>query len=550
MKRFTKKAISLLAAVIMVCMMMPVPVFAALNTGHSVAVRFRILYVGSEYNIGYDYGASESTTFVCQYSAPHSDTAATNHTIAEADIKAASERLKGQLSPGYSFTGWTKTVSKDPTVNPFKTYGSTACNKGEIINLVAKRPSVTYTLSYNPNGGSGAPGSQSVTNTSGSATFAIPATVPVRSGYEFKGWSTSATGAAQYQPGSTVTITGNTTLYAVWEKITEVTYVLIYDANGGTGAPSTKTQTGTSGSMSFVVSQDMPIREGYTFSGWAETSDASVPVYSAGDTLVLQASNPVKTIYAVWEPVQAPEITYRLIYNANGGSGAPEAETMTNRDGSAVFTVSSAVPTRDGYDFAGWSTTPDGAAAYQAGDMITITDDTTLYAVWEKIETARIAFRGASIRVPASYDETKAITENAAALEKTHLRFGYVITLPEGMTMENLTWSWEWGTDKNNLNKKVTGKEYIRLSNNTYRTNLVIANIPMATDYTTPIYSKLTLAYTDKDQKTVVIEDPIQTRSVKVVADAIANAISNGNCSETARVQHYVTDLRTSLQMR
>lgn len=72
---------------------------AALNTGHKIDVRFTVLYVGSEFNIGYNYGSSEKTQFVCQYKTNHSDTAYNNHTIAISDIKAAASRAS--VNSGY-----------------------------------------------------------------------------------------------------------------------------------------------------------------------------------------------------------------------------------------------------------------------------------------------------------------------------------------------------------------------------------------------------------------------------------------------------------------
>lgn len=69
-----------------------------------------------------------------------------------------------------------------------------------------------YTLSYNANGGSGAPSSQT-----GGSTYKIPTTTPTRSGYKFLGWSTSSSASsASYEAGSSITISKNTTLYAVW----------------------------------------------------------------------------------------------------------------------------------------------------------------------------------------------------------------------------------------------------------------------------------------------------------------------------------------------
>ncbi|ETY71317.1 leucine-rich repeat (LRR) protein [Bifidobacterium moukalabense DSM 27321] len=79
---------------------------------------------------------------------------------------------------------------------------------------VAAKPS--HTVSFNANGGSGAPGN--VTKWWGES-LAIPSTKPTRANYTFLGWSTSATGSAQYQPGQSYvgTSDSNYTLYAVWK---------------------------------------------------------------------------------------------------------------------------------------------------------------------------------------------------------------------------------------------------------------------------------------------------------------------------------------------
>lgn len=82
-------------------------------------------------------------------------------------------------------------------------------------------------------------------------------------------------------------------------------------------------------------------------------------------------------------PQQEEDIT--LSYDANGGTGAPASETKTVTKGQkATFTVSSTVPTREDYTFQGWSTVKGGQVAYTGGDSITISKDTTLYAVWEE----------------------------------------------------------------------------------------------------------------------------------------------------------------------
>lgn len=154
-----KRLVAFLLVLIMVLGMLPVSAFAAddgvspqaLNTGHKIDVTFTVLYVGDEFRIGYNTGASEKTQFVCQYSTPHSDTAYNNHTIAISDIKAAADRAT--VNSGYQIVGWSKEANANPTVWPLNKSGDTACNKGTTIYLVAKNPNpeFTYTLTYYPN---------------------------------------------------------------------------------------------------------------------------------------------------------------------------------------------------------------------------------------------------------------------------------------------------------------------------------------------------------------------------------------------------------------
>ena len=208
---------------------------AALDTGHKIDVRFTVLYVGDEFNIGYNYGSSEKTQFVCQYKTDHSDTAYNNHTIAISDIKAAAGRAS--VNSGYQIVGWSKESNANPTTWSLNKSGTTACNKGSTIYLVAKNPNpttkYTYTLNYDANGGTGAPSADSWSTTDASIryhSFTVKNTIPTREGYVFKGWKakdgsdtiyTGGTLCSVSQQGNDVVKNGNTwtrTLYAVWEE--------------------------------------------------------------------------------------------------------------------------------------------------------------------------------------------------------------------------------------------------------------------------------------------------------------------------------------------
>lgn len=210
---------------------------AALNTGHKIDVTFTVLYVGDEFNIGYNYGSSEKTKFVCQYKTNHSDTAYNNHTIAISDIKAAAGRAS--VNSGYQIVGWSKESNANPTTWSLNKSGTTACNKGSTIYLVAKNPNpttkYTYTLNYDANGGTGAPSADSWSTTDAAIryhSFTVKNTIPTREGYVFKGWKakdgsdtiyTGGTLCSVSQYGNDVVKNGNTwtrTLYAVWEEAT------------------------------------------------------------------------------------------------------------------------------------------------------------------------------------------------------------------------------------------------------------------------------------------------------------------------------------------
>ena len=77
----------------------------------------------------------------------------------------------------------------------------------------------TFTVSYNANGGTGAPASQ--TKTYG-VNLTLSSTIPTRAGYAFKGWAKSSTGAVAYPAGGTYSDNSAVTLYAVWELLGNV----------------------------------------------------------------------------------------------------------------------------------------------------------------------------------------------------------------------------------------------------------------------------------------------------------------------------------------
>lgn len=168
-------------------------------------------------------------------------------------------------------------------------------------SMTYELPAVTWqwTVSYNANGGSGAPASQ--TKTYGS-NLTLSSTKPTRTGHTFLGWSTDKNATtATYQPDGLYTSNSGATLYAVW-KIN--TYTVSYDANGGSGAPGSQTKTY---GATLTLSKTKPTRTNYNFKGWSKDKSATSPTYSAGGVYTEDAA---VTLYAVWELAYwAPKIT-------------------------------------------------------------------------------------------------------------------------------------------------------------------------------------------------------------------------------------------------
>ena len=307
-----KRFFAALLSFIMVFSLLPVNALAKQDTGHKIDVTFTVLYVGDEFRIGYNYGSSEKTQFVCQYSTPHSDTAYNNHTIAISDIKAAADRAS--VNSGYQIVGWSKEANANPKTWGFNLKDPTACNKGTTIYLVAKNPNptpakYTYHLIHEFNYVGGTRWDITATTAAESYQLDVNNGKPTRNGYSFASWADKANAAAaEYSGGERITLTKDNptkTIYAVWMPVFE----LRYDANGGTGAPASQTHTAlapTANKVTFTVPDQAPTKADYTFKGWADSADATEAKYRPGGTIDVQHKDSPKTVYAVWEKNDSP----------------------------------------------------------------------------------------------------------------------------------------------------------------------------------------------------------------------------------------------------
>ena len=285
---------------------------------------------------------------------------------------------------------------------------SASTTEKEAKTKMLPQPSVT--LVYDPNGGEGGPGSKLVSVQTGYVLD--QENTPTHSdvnGYPvaFLGWTNTkdtkiyARGETAPATLTTINIEADTltrTVYAAYgydenedgiADVLQKLYELVFDPNGGSGAPDPMLVV-IKGSMEDVdIPEQEPTLKYYTFQGWSEDPDVQ---YTEGtDYYKYNASKKSMqeydlradtTLYAVWK--QNP--TYTLYYNANGGSNAPAAQSgIADENDSVELTITSGVPTRNGYSFLGWGVSRNGNPAYYAGNNVKISGgNVTLYAIWQK----------------------------------------------------------------------------------------------------------------------------------------------------------------------
>ena len=191
------------------------------------------------------------------------------------------------------------------------TYGGTKSASGS-FSVGAK---TSYTVSYSANGGSGAPSSQ--TKWYGT-NLTLSSTKPTRTGYSFSSWLSSAQ-SKTYNPGDLYGYNASTTMTAQW---TANTYTVSYNANGGSGAPSSQTKTY---GVALTLSSTKPTRTNYNFLGWGTSASSTTATYAAGGSYT---NNAAITLYAVWELAYTkPRITSVAIYRCDSSGNASDSGT-------------------------------------------------------------------------------------------------------------------------------------------------------------------------------------------------------------------------------
>lgn len=316
-------------------------------------------------NASYTFAVTANISLTAKFTIKTFTTTTANSTGGTASVNKSSVEYGGSAiwtatpSTGYNFSKW----SNGSTTNPLTVSNITA-NTHITPVFVLK----SYTVIWNPNGGSVS--ITSTTKTHGSTLGTLP--TPTRAAdvqytYTFKGWFTAATGGTQVSASTTVT--KNVTYYAQWTA-TPRSYTATFNGNGG-GTPSPSTITKTYGSE--LGTLPTCSRTGYTFLGWYTASSGGTKISSA-----TKITGTV-TYYAQWSIN-----SYTFTFDKNGGN-TPSAITITKEYNTAVGTLPTCTRNADNtykYTFAGWFDTSASSGGIQLTTTTKVTSNKTWYARW------------------------------------------------------------------------------------------------------------------------------------------------------------------------
>lgn len=201
-----------------------------------------------------------------------------------------------------------------------------------------------YTITGDANGG---------TFSDGSTTTSITATKTTTISYSFSNWNTnsSGTGSTYYAGSSYIMPSYNLNLYPVFSSSSSTSYsnnnlsrLPQPSSTGSTSTTLTATFNANGGSVS-TTSQSVNATITKTFGGWMNSSGT-----------VITSLNSAGTVKAKWN------------------------NSYSNN------TLVLPLPSRSGYNFNGWSTSTSGTNLQPAGKTVSITSNTTYYAIWTEKE--------------------------------------------------------------------------------------------------------------------------------------------------------------------
>ncbi|WP_042374473.1 InlB B-repeat-containing protein [Neobacillus jeddahensis] len=225
-------------------------------------------------------------------------------------------------------------------------------------------------------------------------------------------------------------------------------YTVKYDANGAeAGSVPSDELFYKNGDMGIIKANSGNLQKiGYTFVGWNTKADGTGIDYTPGNSINMDAGN--ISLFARWEKKQ-----YTVSFDANGGNPVA-SETVKYQE----KTVQPALPTKEGYTFAGWYSDANHTALYDFDMPVTL--DITLYADWTINQ------------YEVSYD-----TGGGSNIASENVKYNEKATQPEAPIKEGYTFA-GWYSDEARTNLydfnesvKAATKLYAKWTHNQYEVN-------------------------------------------------------------------------------
>jgi uncharacterized repeat protein (TIGR02543 family) len=304
-------------------------------------------------------------------------------------------------NPNYMFEAWNTqrngsgVTYLDQAVYPF----------GVDVDLYAQWSPDRYDLSFSSNSGTG---SVSPISSVYGSTVTLPQGSSIsKPDYELVGWNTDPLGnGTQYQLGSSIKVTGNETLYAMWSQLS---CVVTFDVPGlkGKVAPITD----LAGNPIHLPSTVGLTRPGFSFAGWYSSPTGRTLVGKVGSLFTPTTS---VTLYARW--TGNPFVG--LEFSDNGGLGHVAERHV--RAGLAVVIPAGVGIHRSGYLFRGWASSPRASEpTVRIGARIVLTHTRVLYALWRHElprTTPQVLLGSVGVFAPDSSALTPKMRHDIAAL--------------------------------------------------------------------------------------------------------------------------------------
>ena len=354
------------------------------HTGITIHVDETITLTTTPYYKAYDW----------QWLAKNSSGCFVNHNVddnsvvwsAQSDIVYV-EGMNGKYQSSTTVRGLTPgTTTVRCNITAFQDYGDyDDVDYFDTWEITVLANTVTYTVTFNANGGSVSTGSKTVTD--GESYGVLP--TPTRSGYTFDGWYTSSSGGTKITSSSVVSLSENQTLYAQWSKESD-------DSSSSTDGISVEKGLQKTTALSFSLTNPV-----LGLSLNAESSNTSVVdvvrisqfskflpgIFKIEVKGISEGSATITVTARALGQSPAPKTfnvtvikpkSYTLTFDANGGSVSADSRVVTNGESYGALPT----PTRDNYTFEGWFTSSSGGAQITADSTVSLYANETLYAHW------------------------------------------------------------------------------------------------------------------------------------------------------------------------